>query len=105
MRETVEKSDKRPHCFELYGAGSDIIKACKVDKEGKVVEGKLQRFTSSMFVSHFHGVQSRMISVDNFFVFLRLLFFALLLPSAQCGNYISPSLCANSIWKSFLKYE
>ena len=26
-----------------------------------------------------HGVQRRMISVDNFFVFLRLLFFALLL--------------------------
>ena len=26
-----------------------------------------------------HGVQHRMISVDNFFVFLRLLFFALLL--------------------------
>ena len=27
----------------------------------------------------FHGVQLRMISVDNVFVFLRLLFFALLL--------------------------
>ena len=27
----------------------------------------------------FHGVQRKMISVDNFFVFLRLLFFALLL--------------------------
>lgn len=40
VRETVEKSDKRPHCFELYGTGNDIIKACKVDKEGKVVEGK-----------------------------------------------------------------
>ena len=26
-----------------------------------------------------HGVKRRMISVDNFFVFLRLLFFALLL--------------------------
>ena len=26
-----------------------------------------------------HGVQRRMISVDNFFVFLRLLFFAVLL--------------------------
>ena len=31
-------------------------------------------------VNHlYHGVQRRMISVDNFFVFLRLLFFALLL--------------------------
>lgn len=39
VRETVEK-DKKPHCFELYGTGNDIIKACKVDKEGKVVEGK-----------------------------------------------------------------
>lgn len=39
VRETVEKSNK-PHCFELYGTGADIIKACKVDKEGKVVEGK-----------------------------------------------------------------
>ena len=30
-------------------------------------------------ISTSHGVQRRMISVDNFFVFLRLLFFALLL--------------------------
>ena len=29
--------------------------------------------------SPMHGVQRRIISVDNFFVFLRLLFFALLL--------------------------
>ena len=29
--------------------------------------------------SSIHGVQCRMISVDNFFVFLRLLLFALLL--------------------------
>ena len=29
--------------------------------------------------SNQHGVQRRMISVDNFFVFLRLLFFAVLL--------------------------
>lgn len=35
-------SDKsRPHCFELYPSGtSDIIKACKVDSDGKVVEGE-----------------------------------------------------------------
>ena len=38
MRVCTEKSNK-PHCFELYGSGGDIIKACKVDKEGKVVEG------------------------------------------------------------------
>ena len=30
-------------------------------------------------VNHYHGVQRRMISVNNFFVFFRLLFFALLL--------------------------
>ena len=48
MRETVEKSDKRPHCFELYGAGSDIIKACKVDKEGKVVEGRFETFVNTL---------------------------------------------------------
>ena len=32
-----------------------------------------------MFYLPMHGVQRRMISVDNFFVFLRLLFFAMLL--------------------------
>ncbi|KAG1655914.1 Cytohesin-1 [Nymphon striatum] len=30
----------KPHCFELYASGSDVIKACKTDSEGKVVEGK-----------------------------------------------------------------
>ncbi|XP_064478081.1 cytohesin-1-like isoform X2 [Ornithodoros turicata] len=30
----------KPHCFELYSVGSDLIKACKTDSEGKVVEGK-----------------------------------------------------------------
>ena len=30
-------------------------------------------------ICQFHGVQRKMISVDTFFVFLRLLFFALLL--------------------------
>ena len=32
-----------------------------------------------MYKAHVHGVQRKIISVDNFFVFLRLLFFALLL--------------------------
>ena len=32
-----------------------------------------------LIVQNTHGVQRRMISVDNFFLFLRLLFFALLL--------------------------
>lgn len=35
----VDKSNK-PFSFELFATGQDIIKACKVDKEGKVVEGK-----------------------------------------------------------------
>lgn len=39
-----EASDRhKPHCFELYATGTDFIKACKTDSEGKVVEGK-QRF-------------------------------------------------------------
>lgn len=39
IREITDKSNK-PNCFELYATSNDIIKACKVDKEGKVVEGK-----------------------------------------------------------------
>ncbi|XP_060560230.1 cytohesin-1-like isoform X1 [Ruditapes philippinarum] len=39
VRMSNEKSNK-PHCFELYATTNEIIKACKVDKEGKVVEGK-----------------------------------------------------------------
>lgn len=32
---------QRPHCLELYASGGgDLIKACKTDSEGKVVEGK-----------------------------------------------------------------
>lgn len=38
VRVSNEKSNK-PHCFELYATTNEIIKACKVDKEGKVVEG------------------------------------------------------------------
>ena len=36
-------------------------------------------FLGKLILLHRHGVQSRMISVVKFFVFLRLLFFALLL--------------------------
>ncbi|KAJ1526766.1 hypothetical protein ONE63_008341 [Megalurothrips usitatus] len=36
-----EANDRqKPHCFELYATGSEFIKACKTDSEGKVVEGK-----------------------------------------------------------------
>ena len=38
-----------------------------------------QQFFSHVGMFSLHSVQRRMISVDNFFVFLRLLFFALLL--------------------------
>ncbi|XP_054012526.1 cytohesin-1 isoform X5 [Hylaeus anthracinus] len=37
----------KPHCFELYAAGSEFIKACKTDSEGKVVEDKAYRKTRS----------------------------------------------------------
>ena len=55
-----------------------------------------------------HGAQQRIISVDTFFIFLRLLFFCFVV--AICAlvhdvETISPFLCAKSIWKSFLKYE
>lgn len=30
----------RPNCFEIRSNGSDFIKACKTDSDGKVVEGK-----------------------------------------------------------------
>ena len=29
----------KPHCFELFAAGNEVIKACKTDSDGKVVEG------------------------------------------------------------------
>lgn len=42
--ENIEVRDvndrNKPHCFELYATSSDVIKACKTDSEGKVVEGK-----------------------------------------------------------------
>ena len=38
VREVTDRN--KPHCFELYASGSDFIKACKTDSEGKVVEGK-----------------------------------------------------------------
>ena len=29
----------KQHCFELYSSVNEVIKACKTDSEGKVVEG------------------------------------------------------------------
>merc|ERR1711884_816049 len=38
VREVSDRS--KPHCFELFAAGNEVIKACKMDSDGKVVEGK-----------------------------------------------------------------
>uniref|UniRef100_A0A1B6H0B3 Cytohesin-1 n=1 Tax=Cuerna arida TaxID=1464854 RepID=A0A1B6H0B3_9HEMI len=38
VREATDRH--KPHCLELYASGTDFIKACKTDSEGKVVEGK-----------------------------------------------------------------
>lgn len=42
MREANDRH--KPHCFELYATGTDFIKACKTDSEGKVVEGEFGFF-------------------------------------------------------------
>ena len=40
VRECAEEQS-RPHCFELFGVKTDVIKACKTDKKtGKVMEGR-----------------------------------------------------------------
>jgi len=41
VRDISESSgnSSKPHCFELYAAGNEVIKACKTDADGKVVEG------------------------------------------------------------------
>merc|ERR1712096_522996 len=33
-------SRSKQHCFELFCSGNEVIKACKTDSEGEVVEGK-----------------------------------------------------------------
>jgi len=38
IREVTDRS--KQHCFELFCDGNEVIKACKTDSEGKVVEGK-----------------------------------------------------------------
>lgn len=37
VREVQDKT--RPNCFEIYSVNCSIIKACKTDSDGKVVEG------------------------------------------------------------------
>lgn len=38
IREVTDRN--KQHCFELFCSGNEVIKACKTDSEGKVVEGK-----------------------------------------------------------------
>ncbi|XP_025097463.1 cytohesin-1-like isoform X2 [Pomacea canaliculata] len=41
VRELLPESTNRQNCFELFSvAGNEVIKACKVDSDGKVVEGR-----------------------------------------------------------------
>ena len=60
-----------------------------------------------MVIALNHRVQRRMISVVNFFRIFEIIIFCFVVAicdleaSARCGNYISPFLCAYSIWKSF----
>ena len=41
MREVAGDRSK-PNCFELYSASNEVIKACKTDSEGKVIEGECE---------------------------------------------------------------
>ena len=34
------KEGNKPNCFELFSVNNDVIKACKTDSDGKVVEGR-----------------------------------------------------------------
>jgi len=38
IRDVTDRS--KQHCFELFCSGNEVIKACKTDSDGKVVEGK-----------------------------------------------------------------
>ncbi|CAL8113716.1 unnamed protein product [Orchesella dallaii] len=41
VREIEDSKSKQKYCFELYATdGSEVIKACKTDSDGRVVEGK-----------------------------------------------------------------
>lgn len=41
VREQASDKPSKQNCFELYSvSGNDVIKACKVDSDGKVVEGR-----------------------------------------------------------------
>lgn len=40
VREVGADKTNKPNCFEIHSGNHEIIKACKLDSEGKVVEGK-----------------------------------------------------------------
>lgn len=41
MDDSASSKSKQRYCFELYATdGSEVIKACKTDSDGRVVEGK-----------------------------------------------------------------
>ena len=50
-------------------------------------------------------MQSRMVSVDNFFRIFEIIIFCFVVAICDPVGYVWPSLSVNSIWISFLKYE
>ena len=55
MREVSTERNK-PHCFELYSAGNEVIKACKTDSEGKVVEGNKNNIDFTLIAAGFISI-------------------------------------------------
>ena len=47
VREVADRG--KQHCFELFSSVNEVIKACKTDSEGKVVEGMLKKDTSKYY--------------------------------------------------------
>jgi cytohesin len=47
VREAQDR--QKHHCFELHASGTEFIKACKTDSEGKVVEGESQSKTMKIY--------------------------------------------------------
>ena len=57
----------RQHCFELYSPISDVIKACKTDTEGRVIEGRhsVYRLSAATAVEKDAWVKSIQTSVSR----------------------------------------
>nr|CAD7263169.1 unnamed protein product [Timema shepardi] len=49
----------KQHCFELHASGTDFIKACKTDSEGKVVEGGYQTIVNTQCIVCLQLLQRR----------------------------------------------